>query len=176
MNFDGSRRVLALDLGKETGWAWTDDHEAHVEQSGTWNLHSAMDSKDDPHARVSRLITWITKINPDDIVYERVTQKHLGTKAAEWYGRYSEAIETLCDERHIACFSFSVEEIKEHAIGNRKGAKMHSHYAAIKKWGDRVQVDHQSDALWILDLYKRTQRSVDAEQDEKRRDRATEPG
>jgi Holliday junction resolvasome RuvABC endonuclease subunit len=145
-------RVLSLDLGTRCGRAWTDDGEVHPEQSGTWDLESSTD-KGHILPRYQRLYCWIEKINPDLIVYERVEMLHSSRKAAQLYGGYEATVRAYCQAQGIQCESFSVEQIKEFATGNKKETKPNMLWSAQDRWGDTVQDHNQADALHLLRLY-----------------------
>jgi Holliday junction resolvasome RuvABC endonuclease subunit len=147
-------KTLAIDLGTHTGWACrSEDHDL---TSGLYTLASPKE-KATHSQRCAKFRTWLIEKAPDEIVYERVTRYYRpGTKAAELRGALREVVEGYCHYRGIPCYYVTVEEVKEHAVGNPKASKQVMKAAANKKWdpvGNRIQDENQADALWVLDAH-----------------------
>lgn len=142
-------KILALDLGTKTGWAFSDTG------SGVWNLA--------PRRHESQGMRWIKfrqSLNDalqgvDMVAYEEVA-RHLGTHAAHIYGGFLAILQEMCEERKIEYVGVPVGTIKKHATsrGNASKADMIQHANFIirtESYREHPVIDdNEADAICLL--------------------------
>lgn len=140
-------KLLALDLGTKTGWAW---HDGQLCNSGT-RIHRHTKKHHPGHVyRIYHawLESLLDSLLPDVVYYEKV-RRHLGTDAAHMYGGYQAILLALCAERDIRVEGVPVQTIKKHATG-KGNAKKEIIVALIKSLGYEPCDDNEADALALL--------------------------
>ena len=145
-------KILALDLGTNTGWAYTD---LNIVTAGTESFQNNRFSGGG--MRYLRFRNWLTEMYTAaegiDAVYFEEVRRHAATTAAHVYGGMLAILTAWCEEKQIPYQSFSVGSIKKNATGKGNANKEMMIDAAMKKWPSIELVDDNTcDALWILDL------------------------
>jgi len=147
-------RILALDLGTTTGWAFSADGSTDY---GLWNLQPSR--HEDAGMRWFKLRNSLNELfgngDLDLVVYEEVAA-HKGTAAAHIYGGLVAHLQYWCSEHNIRYTGVPVGTIKKHATGKGNSGKQAMIDAANKKFAFLQEPlgekdDDIADALWILD-------------------------
>jgi Holliday junction resolvasome RuvABC endonuclease subunit len=144
-------KIVALDLGTHTGYAYTFDSKPHVSMSGVQDFTPRR--HEGGGMRMMRFSKWIEELlDGDDVVllYEEVA-RHKGTAAAHIYGGLLGILQSFCESRGIPYRGFPVGTIKKHATGRGNANKNDMIAHAERKFG-YVKSHDQADALWILSL------------------------
>lgn len=142
-------RILALDIATHCGWATE-------EASGVWDL--SMKRDESSGMRIlrfrSKLTDMLTLVNPNLVTFERTSGQHKNALIvqAELHG----ILKLFCEDNKIEYRAFSASEIKKHATGKGNAGKPLMIAAAKEKLGYQGSDDNEADALWILDLTKKT--------------------
>lgn len=147
--------LLALDLGRHTGWA--------AEVDGTV-LHGMIDfGAQKSGGRFEgggmcflRMRRWLAELHDtskiEEVVFEMV-HRHLGTAAGHAYGGYLATLTAWCEERGVPYTGVPVQAIKKFATG-RGNAKKELVIEASKRWVvGGVKDDNEADALALLYYY-----------------------
>lgn len=149
------RTLLALDLGTTTGWAL---RRAGLITSGSQSFKPSR--FEGAGMRFLKFQRWLDEMlkeagGIDEIQFEEV-RNHAGTTAAHVYGGFLSYLQGWCEINHVPFGALTVQQIKEHATGNKKASK-----EDMKKWarGRLMELkldphaltdDNQADALAIL--------------------------
>jgi Holliday junction resolvasome RuvABC endonuclease subunit len=145
-------RILALDLGTTTGWAYSETPSPY--NRGKFFL--APSRHEDAGMRWIKLKNCLNVfINAELVVYEEVSFTQRGS-AAIVYGGLVATLQAWCKEHNIHYTGVPVGTIKKHATGKGNAGKQAMIDAANKKFtflqeplGEK---DHDiADALWLLD-------------------------
>ncbi len=145
-------RVIAIDPGSRSGFAWTDTGEVIGEQSGVWDCRPR--SKQRPGHRYLMFRAHLNALlhgHDDAVVFYEQVNRHAGTRAAHVYGGFESEIEGVCAAREIDVYPLPVKTIKKRATGNGNADKVMMIAAAELKFGIRCDDDNRADALHILD-------------------------
>lgn len=145
-----AKRILALDLGTQMGWAET---HGGVITSGTISFKNGrFEGGGMRFLRFdARIEEMIALIQPELVVYEEV-RRHMSTDAAHVYGGFMAALTARCEKMRIPYQGVPVGTIKKHATGKGNANKEQMETSAKQKWPEQaVKDDNQADALWILD-------------------------
>ena len=154
-------KILALDLGTQTGWA-LHNGECLV-GSGTQKFD--VRRGESPGMRFVRFVRWLqemtllthsdsrgdeTKAVPlvNLIAYE--APHHRGGAATEIACGFSTRIHELCARYEIQHASVHTATLKKHATGFGKASKEAMKLNAFKVWGIDVKTDDEADALAVL--------------------------
>ena len=144
------RRVLALDLGTQLGWALL---EGSSLSSGEVCL--APRRNEGPGMRLVRFRKFLDEIGDVDALYYESVNRHIGTQAAHVYGSLEGRLQEWCEDRKIAEYcGIPVTKIKKHATGKGNADKHAMIDAAKERWPDQQigeREDNRADALWTLD-------------------------
>ncbi len=158
-------KILALDLGTKTGWAYSGGG------SGVWNLA--------PRRHESQGMRWIkfrqslcealmSVTTGDLVVYEEVA-RHLGTHASHIYGGFLAMLQELCDERKIDYQGITVGTIKKAATGKGNASKEMMVNAAnrFRGWdAPFITDDNEADAICLLRYAQEQNAGVNIKQEE----------
>lgn len=141
--------ILALDLGKKTGWA-IKSVDGTV-RSGT---HVIKTMKIDMGGRkffeFRRFLSFLyDKYGHFSDVYFEDVKAHSGTCAAHAYGGYLAILQVFCETNLITYNGVSVGSIKKHAAG-RGNAFKEEVIDSIRKKGYNPVDDNEADALALL--------------------------
>ena len=155
-------RILALDLATTTGFAHSNG------PSGTWDLSIRKDESSGMRLLrfESKLMEIINSVGVDVIIFEAALvfgSRPLGMEPVRLHAKLQAIIERLVESDGMTggdmeCRSYSVQEIKKHAIPEkgRKRDKPAMVAAAKKRWPDvEIVDDNHADALFLLDLAKK---------------------
>ena len=142
-----SIRILAIDIGRSTGWAYFDDGAV---VSGVW-ICSPKATKENWGKRFNRFTSYLNSLpKMDHVVYESVV-RHIGTYAAHQYGGFLSHLLAWVDREGIGCDALGVGAIKKHATGKGNASKEMMMESARTKMGRLPKTDDEADALWLLD-------------------------
>jgi hypothetical protein len=162
-------RVIGLDFGTTTGFAWTDTGQADPHNSGEWKLENrGFDGAGMRflrfEARVKDLILApggpdfmdCAEPPPIAIFYESAPPRRpgqaTGTAATRLFGGFMAVTMRLCEERGIPYAGVTVSAVKKTATGKGNAAKELLAIAALERWKVRIPAEENNrvDALWIL--------------------------
>lgn len=139
-------KILALDLGTQTGWAMT--HESGI-ISGTQSFKHGRYAGGG--MRFLKFWMWLDEIPRPDVIYFEEVRRHQGVDAAHVYGGFLAKLTSWCEKNDIPYNGVPVGTIKKHATGKGNGNKKLVIDAMIKK-GHNVKDDNEADALALLYL------------------------
>ncbi|MDR0770162.1 MAG: hypothetical protein LBE75_03055 [Burkholderiales bacterium] len=148
-------KILALDLGTQTGWAITG---AVVSSSGTLSFKPSR--FEGGGMRYLKFKRWLTELKSSadgfDAVYFEAVRRHAGTDAAHIYGGFMATLTMWCEHHKIPYQGVPVGTIKKHATGKGNAGKGEM-IAAAKRNGFQVADDNEADAValraWALSQY-----------------------
>ncbi len=147
------KKLLAIDLGTDTGWAWSSNGK-QIDESGHWNFTVKKDE-----STGMRLIRFRGKLNEilktvgvDLIVFENTVQQFQRRAGAHVQAELQGVMKLWCEENNIQYKGYFPKEIKKHATGKGTSKKEAMILAAQKKWKRVFESDDEADARWILDL------------------------
>lgn len=141
-------KILALDLGTKTGWAW---HDGQLCNSGT-RINRATKKHHPGHVyRVYEawLDSLLDSFRPDVVYFEQV-RRHLGTDAAHKYGGFHAILACQCAVRDIRLEGVPVQTIKKHATGKGNAGKGLM-ISAMSRPDFEPCDDNEADALALLE-------------------------
>lgn len=151
-----SARILALDLGTKTGWAFVS--ELGNRYCDTWDFSPKR--LDSPAMRFIRFENALTKLQADEfhfdhVVYERVDFAKT-TIAAHIWGGFNAILMTFCHKHNVTFEGVSVSELKKFATGKGNAQKPQMIAAATAK-GWKPTDDNSADAalLWEFCAHQR---------------------
>lgn len=147
-------RVLALDLGTNTGFAFGEAADPSVVISGVMNFSPGKFSGGG--MRYIKFDNWLAKIivetAANEVVFEGV-RRHAGTDAAHIYGGFLATLTAFCEKRALPYAGAPVGTIKKWATGKGNASKDQM-VAAVNGWGyDGVTDDNQADAICLLHMW-----------------------
>jgi Holliday junction resolvasome RuvABC endonuclease subunit len=137
-------KILTLDLGTKTGWAYAEDDRL---RSGTINFKTAR--HEGGGMRYHRFRQWLENFNPDFIHFEEV-RRHNSVGAAHVYGGFMATLTAHCESSGIPFSSVPVGTIKKHFTGNGAASKNKMMAAAFRRYEIFPNDDNEADALGIL--------------------------
>lgn len=153
-------RVIGLDLGSRTGFAWTDDSEVRIDQSGVMDFQ--LRHYEGGGLRLLRFDKFIAELLDHDgtvlVYFEEViwrvgahgpSKGDLGPGAAI-YGEFSGALMMACQRAEVAFEGLKVGQIKKFATGRGNANKEEMVASAKREYGLATDSDDQADALHIL--------------------------
>ena len=159
--YGGKMKILALDLGTKTGWAYSEGG------SGVWDLaprrHESQGMRGIKFRQsLMEFTQWYTDGTygiMDLLVYEEIA-RHLGTHAAHVYGGLVLVLQMFCEDHEINYQGTPVGTIKKFATGKGNASKE----MMIKAANDmlianlpnahmdvrRITDDNEADAICLL--------------------------
>jgi len=145
-------KILAFDLGTNTGWAVTAPSDEKCPFTyGTLDLKGSRYSGGGMRYVIFRkhVIEMLDAMEPDMVVYEEV-RRHLGTDAAHVYGGLKAHLVEVCETRGVPYEGVPVGTIKRFATGKGNASKLQMVQEAEEQWRlDLKQNDNEADALWL---------------------------
>ena len=149
-------RIIGLDLGTTTGFAFTEGESVVPQQTGTINLaNKRHENGGMRYIRFKGFLKDITdgvlvaKSKSDAVIFYEEVVFHRGADAAHVYGGWLAILHSYCDERGIAYSGVPIGTIKKRATGSGRANKEDMIRAARKEWGTTMTHD-QADAAWVL--------------------------
>ena len=142
-------KILALDLGTKTGFAFGDPLLGQQCTHGVKNF--ATKQHEGAGVRYLKFNHWVINLirneKPDIVLWEQVAA-HKGTAAAHIYGGFQAQLMTACEGLKVQYQGVPVGTIKKHATGkgNADKAKM---IEAAKAMGYSPQDDNAADAIHL---------------------------
>jgi Holliday junction resolvasome RuvABC endonuclease subunit len=147
------RKVVGLDLGTNTGYAWCTDDIPRIQFSGVQSF--APKRHEGGGMRFMRFSVWLEEFLAGDhviVFYEEVIGAHKSTAAAHIYGGLLALLQQYCERREIPYLGLPVGTVKKFATGRGNASKNDMMAHAEVKFGGSVKSHDQADALWILSL------------------------
>jgi len=149
-------KILALDLGTNTGWAIWQQREtgSGYQVSGTINFKN--DRFQGGGMRFLRFRNWLDDLNTGDTitsVYFEEVRGHLGVDAAHAYGGFLATLSAWCEDHQLPYQGVPVSHIKRHMTGKGNASKQEV-IKAITSLGYFPKDDNGADALALLELIK----------------------
>ena len=140
--------ILALDLGKQTGWAILHDG---IVQSGSESFHTSRFSGGGMIFLSFR--SWLNsmkrKFGNISTVYFEEVRSHLGTDAAHCYGGFLAHLKAWCEENNIPYQGVPVKTIKRFITGKGNASKADV-IEAVQGRGFFPMDDNEADSLALL--------------------------
>lgn len=142
-------RVLALDLGMETGWAM------YLDGSVISGYHANRRSPHDSAGMVFlNFRAFLRKLHDRsggfDCVYYEAVYRHMGTHAAHIYGGLWAMVTAFCQENGIPFEGIAVQHIKKHATGSGNAPKELVLMKVRDRWAPNVKSYDEADAIALL--------------------------
>lgn len=152
-----SSKVLALDLGTKTGWAFGSSLDPSVVVHGWQDFSPGKFSGGG--MRYLKFENWladiVTQSHVTEVVYEGV-RRHVGTDAAHVYGGLMATLTKFCEKCALPYAALPVQTIKKWATG-KGNAKKSEMVAVVRSWGYiGVTSEDQADAIAILHCWVST--------------------
>ena len=150
-------KILALDLGANTGWAiWqqADPTSGYQVFSGTINFKNSRFQGGG--MRFLRFRNWLDEVNQKEkltAVYFEEVRRHLGTDAAHVYGGFLATLTSWCEDHKLPYQGVPVSHIKHHVTGKGNASKQ-CVIEVIKALGYRPKDDNEADALALIELIR----------------------
>lgn len=151
MNNNKNQKILALDLGTNTGWAI----RSHNNQITSGTKSFKPQRFEGGGMRYLRFKIWLEEINRlsrgiDQIYFEEV-RRHLGVDAAHAYGGFLAHLTAWCEDQNIPYLGIPVGTIKKH-IASKGNASKSEVMNEVRKLGFNPSDDNEADALALLHL------------------------
>lgn len=148
-------RVLALDLGRRTGWTLGDEN-GYLD-SGVHELYSERAGREfSDGERFDALHEFLDKFSDlDAVVYENVGGGTKGRQTVLWNG-YRAILLRWAMRRDLTVISYTPGEIKKHATGKGNATKDEMIAAAVN-YGKLPYDDNEADAICMYYFWKGTQ-------------------
>jgi len=147
-------RVIGLDLGTKTGYAYTNDSKVRASHSGVADFSPRR--HEGGGMRFLRFRRFLCDLidEPEDVVifFEEVAaQAHRSGNAAHIYGGFLGVLSEFCEGRSIPFRGLPIGTIKKHATGKGNAGKSAMLARACTAFGHTDSED-AADALWTLSL------------------------
>ncbi len=151
MNNNKNQKILALDLGTNTGWAI----RSHNNQITSGTKSFKPQRFEGGGMRYLRFRMWLEEIDQltdsiDSVYFEEV-RRHLGVDAAHAYGGFLAHLTAWCEDQNIPYLGIPVGTIKKH-ITNKGNASKSEVINEVRKLGFNAVDDNEADALALLDF------------------------
>ena len=145
-------RIIGLDLGTLTGYAYTSDGVIRATHCGV------ADFKPRRHEgggmrflRFRRFLRELIADPEETIVFFEEVAAHKGTHAAHVYGGLLGVLSEFCEGHSIPYRGLPVGSIKKHATGVGNAGKPMMLARACTEFG-HIESEDAADALWVLSL------------------------
>lgn len=138
-------KILALDLGTKTGWAYARNDEI---ESGTVNFKTSR--HEGGGYRFHRFRQWLQNFERPDFVHFEEVRRHNSVGAAHVYGGFMATLTAWCESEGIPFSSVPVGTIKKHFTGNGAASKNAVIAQAFRTYGLFPDDDNHADALALL--------------------------
>jgi len=148
-----ARRLLALDLGTSTGWAYRRRNAGFGETSVFSGTQSFAPRRHDPPGlRFLAFRNWLTDMNADpfDVVYYEDAIRFLSIDPARVYFGMLATLQAWAAHRDIRVEPVNVSKLKKYATGNGAAKKPAMIAAAVARFGKSRMGDDEADALHLL--------------------------
>lgn len=144
-------RVVALDLGGVTGFAWSDDGRVHPAQCGAWRVSRPKEARGARYARLAAELAALCHGHECSIGVEHVRSHGKGgALAAHAYGGYLATVERFAFESGFRLSLLGVPELKRYATGKGNASKADMLAFAQIRYGARLTSHDAADALHLL--------------------------
>ena len=141
-------RLLGLDPGGSTGYAWTEEPHVSVEQSGVWQLGKVKD----PGRRFDYLWGQLGLFEPTHVSYEKPGGLR-GAAALWWHAGYLATLQLWCERNGAELALVHPVTLKKFAAGSARADKEQMQQAACRCFRSSLPMDfcdNRVDALWVL--------------------------
>jgi Holliday junction resolvasome RuvABC endonuclease subunit len=150
------KRVLALDLGTQCGWALRTREGSRITGGVTFEIKRG----ESAGVRLLRFRNFLTESKgPDglDLVTYELVEFASTTYAAQLYGQFLGILFAWCEHHRIEFHGVKVSEIKRHGTGKGggKAANKDAMKAAAARLGVTTDDDNEADAVVLLDYTER---------------------
>ena len=145
-------RVIGLDLGTKTGYAYTNDNKVSAIHSGVADFSPRR--HEGGGMRFLRFRKFLFELVDDPestIVFYEEVAAHRGVHAAHIYGGLLGVLSEWCERNDVPYRGLPVGSIKKHATGKGNASKNDMLARASTVFG-HVDSDDAADALWTLSL------------------------
>lgn len=145
-------RIIGLDLGTKTGYAWTDDGKIRSINSGYWDLTPGRGEGGGMRfLRFRKLLSDLVEDPKDTAIFfeEVAPQAHRGGNASHVYGGFLGILTAFCESKEIPYRGIPISHVKREACGKGNAGKPLVLAAAYSKFGP-VESEDAADALWTL--------------------------
>lgn len=143
-------KILALDLGTKTGWAFGDMWDTNRIYSGMQDF--SLKRGESPGIRLLSFDKWIyemlAKYKPKMVGYEMPHQR--GGHATQLLLGMLGILHVACEKAGIEYASVHSMTLKKSATGSGKASKKDMISMAMKKFNREIIDDNEADALHIL--------------------------
>ena len=148
------RRVIGLDLGTKTGYAWSTDGKVRSMYSGVSDFSPRR--HEGGGMRFLRFRRFLVELvdEPEGVVifFEEVAARaHRSGNAAHIYGGFLGVLSEFCEGHSIPFRGLPIGTIKKHATGSGNAGKPAMLARACTAFGHTDSED-AADALWTLSL------------------------
>jgi len=144
-------KILALDLGTKTGWAFGNIKDISRVYSGMQDF--SLKRGESPGMRLLNFDKWVydmlAKHKPQVVGYEMPHQR--GGHSTQLLLGMLGILHVACTKVGIEYFSIHSATIKKHATGSGKSSKEQMMAAAAVKFKRTILDDNEADALHIWD-------------------------
>ncbi len=158
----GSPRLLALDLGSQSGYSYIDipkvipdGFKANRDNSGMWDL-AKLARFSNTSMRFIELRRHVLDLNPDYIVFEAVNFPHKSSQAARIYYGLTATVELLCRDNNINWVGIPTGAIKKRATSKGRADKAAMISAANSFFNITPPLkdadDDIADAMWLCQI------------------------
>lgn len=146
------RKVVGIDLGTHTGYAFCTDDVPRIAFSGVQDFTPRR--HEGGGMRFMRFGLWLDEFLAGDhvIVFYEEVASHKGVHAAHIYGGLLALLTEHCEKNDIPYLGLPVGTVKKFATGRGNASKNDMMAHAETKFGGSVESHDQADALWILAL------------------------
>lgn len=145
-------RVIGLDLGTKTGYAYTNDSKVRASHSGVADFSSRRHEGGGMRfLRFRRFLSELISDPEDTVVFFEEVAAHRGVHAAHAYGGFLGILSEFCEKNSIPYRGLPVGTIKKHATGSGNAGKPAMLARACTAFGHTDSED-AADALWTLSL------------------------
>ncbi len=143
-------KILALDLGTKTGWAFGDMEDTNRIYSGMQDF--SLKRGESSGMRLLNFDKWVydmlDKHKPEMVGYEM--PHHRGGHATQLLLGMLGILHVACEKAGIEYSSVHSMTLKKSATGSGKASKKDMISAAMKKFNREITDDNEADALHIL--------------------------
>ena len=147
------RKVIGLDLGTNTGYAYTHGSRPVGAQSGVASFKPGRHEGGGMRfLRFRKFLSDLVGESVATVVFYEEVARHTGTTAAHVYGGLLATLTEFCEEHGIPYRGLPVGTIKKHATGSGRSGKSIMLARADTVFGPGIDSEDQADAIWVLDL------------------------
>lgn len=148
-------KILCLDLGTISGYAYGDIAEGDIEHGSVSFKDTRFDGGGMRYLRFQLFVENLFKQHNFDAVFYEMVRNHKGCDAAHRYGGFLGVLQTLCECKKTPYSGVSVGSIKKELTGSGNASKLKMIETVIA-YNYMAKDDNEADAIAIF-LLKRKQ-------------------